>query len=135
MSILAPLKTLFCPSGDVSSGFSKPELAAIFIPGRGIHDIRSLRFTFAGVYGQHSSQLIFPHMCFSRGGMPDLNCRPPAWQSDVLTTRPQRPGRKHGIYMATGGHLFMSHFTKDQGGGTPWSTLFPCIFTTVHLFL
>ena len=48
--------------------------------------------TFAGVYSQHSSQSLSPHACFSRGRIPDLNDRPPAWQADALTTRPQRPG-------------------------------------------
>ena len=48
--------------------------------------------TSAGVYSQHSSQSFSPNECFSRGRMLDLNHRPPAWQADVLTTRPQRPG-------------------------------------------
>ena len=47
--------------------------------------------TSTSVYGQHSSQSLSPHACFSRGRMLDLNHRPPAWQADVLTTRPQRP--------------------------------------------
>ena len=38
--------------------------------------------TIASVYGQHSSQLLSPHICFSRGRMPDLNHRPPTWQLD-----------------------------------------------------
>ena len=48
--------------------------------------------TSASICGQHSSQLLSQHVCFSRGRMPDLNHRPPAWQADALTTRPQRPG-------------------------------------------
>ena len=48
--------------------------------------------TSASVYSQHSSWSLSPHVCFSRGRMLDLNHRPPAWQVDVLTTRPQRPG-------------------------------------------
>ena len=45
--------------------------------------------TSAGVYGQHSSQSLSPHACFSRGRMLDLNHRPPTWQVDMLTTQPQ----------------------------------------------
>ena len=48
--------------------------------------------TSASIYGQHSSQSLSPHACFSRGRMLDLNHRPPAWQVDALTTRPQWPG-------------------------------------------
>ena len=47
--------------------------------------------TSASVYGQHSSQSLFPHACLSRGTMLGLNHRPAAWQADVLTTWPQRP--------------------------------------------
>ena len=46
--------------------------------------------TFTGVYGQHSSQSLSPHMCFSRGRMPDLNHRPPAWQSLGLSNPARR---------------------------------------------
>ena len=69
--------------------------SALFQLCRGIHDTCSLIHlwydTSAGVYGQHSSWLLSPYACFSRGRMPDLNHRPPAWQLDVLTTQPQRP--------------------------------------------
>ena len=51
-------------------------------------EIHLWRDTSAGVY----SRSLSPHACFSRGRMPDLNHRPPAWQVDTLTTRPQRPG-------------------------------------------
>ena len=66
---------------------------------RGIPDICSEIHlwcdTSAGVYGQHSSQSLSPHVYFSRGRMLDLNHRPPAWQADALTTRPQRPGSSY----------------------------------------
>ena len=55
--------------------------------------------TSAGVYSPHSSQSLSPHVCFSRGRMPDLNHRPPAWQADVLTTRPQRPGSFWNVFL------------------------------------
>ena len=55
-------------------------------------DLRYLFDTFAGVYGQHSSRSLSPPASFSRGRILDLNHRPPAWQSDVLTTRPHRLG-------------------------------------------
>ena len=48
--------------------------------------------TSASVYGQHSSRSLSPHACFT-----DLNHRPPAWQADALTTRPQRPGVLAGL--------------------------------------
>ena len=35
--------------------------------------------TSAGVYGQHSSRSLSPHVCFSRDRMLDSNHRPPAW--------------------------------------------------------
>ena len=43
------------------------------------------------IYGQHSSQSLCPHVCFSRCRMPDSNCRPPAWPSDALTTKSRKP--------------------------------------------
>ena len=70
-------------------GFKSRVGSALFELCRGVCDKRSLRFTSAGVYSQHSRQSLSPHACFSRGGMPDLNHRPPAWQADALTTRPQ----------------------------------------------
>ena len=56
-------------------------------------EIHLLCNTSASVYGQHSSWSLSPHACFSRGRMLDSNHRPPAWQADALTTRPQRPGQ------------------------------------------
>ena len=77
---------------------SKREKAALFTLGGGVHDIYSLRFTSGvtplPVYMASIAASYFPHVCFSRGGMPDLNQRPPAWQLDALTTRPQRPGNQ-----------------------------------------
>ena len=35
--------------------------------------------------------MLFPHVCFRRGRMPDLNHIPPAWQADALTTQSQQP--------------------------------------------
>ena len=55
--------------------------------------------TSAGVYGQHSSQSLSPHACFSRGRMPDLNHRPPAWQVDTLTTWPRWPVKWHTFWV------------------------------------
>ena len=38
---VGPLISLFCTSGDVSSGLHKPEWAALFALGGGVRDIRS----------------------------------------------------------------------------------------------
>ena len=64
-------------------GFKARVGSALFKLCWGVHDIHSLRFTSggntsAGVYGQQSSWSLFPHACFSRGRMPNLNHRPPA---------------------------------------------------------
>ena len=94
---LGPLIPLFRTSSDISSGFQSQS---------GFCLIRTLRrctwymfpgihlwcATSASVHSWHSSQSLSPHACFSRGRMPDLNHRPPAWQADALTTRPKRPG-------------------------------------------
>ena len=57
----------------------------------GVNVTRSLRFVsnvtptdplVVSMAASHFS----PHVCFSRGKMPD---RPPAWHADPLTTRPQ----------------------------------------------
>ena len=93
---LGPLIPLFGTSGDISSGFqSQSGFCLIRTLWRHMWytfpEIHLSRNTSAGVYSQHSSQSLSPHVCFSRGRMPDLNHRPPAWQGDALTTRPQRP--------------------------------------------
>ena len=93
---LGPLIPLFRTSGDVSSGFQSQSGFCLIRTSRmctwyTFPEIHLWCNTSAGVYSQHSSQLLSPHACFSRGKMPDLNHRPPAWQADALTTRPQRP--------------------------------------------
>ena len=94
---LGGLIPLFWTSGDVSSGFqSQSGFCLIWTLRRHkwctFPEIHLWCDTSAGVYSQHSSQSFSPHVCFSRGRMPDLNHRPPAWQADALTTRPQWPG-------------------------------------------
>ena len=68
-------------------GFKARVGSALFELCRGIRDIRSPRFTsgatplpvyIASIAAGH----FFPHACFSRGRMLDLNHRPPAWQAD-----------------------------------------------------
>ena len=82
-------------SGNVSSGFQshsgKPYLPL------GVHDVHSLRF-ISGVTPANllmasmlASQFSL-HVCFSRGRMQDLIGRPPAYQSNVLTSRPPVTG-------------------------------------------
>ena len=65
---------------------SKPEWAALFAFGRDICDICSPEIhlwcnNFASVYSNWS---LSPHACFNRGRMPDLNCRSPAWLSELI---------------------------------------------------
>ena len=72
-------------------GFKARVGSALFELYGGVRDICCLRFTSGSVYSQHSCWSLFPHVCFNRGRMPDLNHRSPAWQADALTTRPQRP--------------------------------------------
>ena len=66
--------------------------------------------TSACVYSQHSSQLLSPHACFSRGRMPDLSHRPPAWQADALTTRPQRPNLSVDFLVFTCTSIYFKNF-------------------------
>ena len=92
-----PLIPLFWTSGDVSSGFqSQRGFCLIQILQRWtcntFPEIRLQCDTSASVYSQHNSWSLSPHACFSRGRIPDLNHRPPAWQMHMLTTQPQRPG-------------------------------------------
>ena len=51
-----------------------------------------------------------PHVCFSRGRMPDSIGRPPAYRSDVLTTRPPRPA-----------YYLPQHFKKSENVIRQWS--------------
>ena len=93
---LVPLTSLFQTSGDISSRFpSQSGFCLIRTLWRHtwytVPEIHLWYKASAGLYSQQSSQLLSPHACFSRGRMPDLNHRPPAWQVDVLTTRPQWP--------------------------------------------
>ena len=93
---LGPLIPLFMTSGDVCSGFQS-QSGFCLIPTLQRHtwytfpEIHLWCDTSASVYQQHSSQLLFPHVCFRRGRMPDLNHIPPAWQADALTTQSQQP--------------------------------------------
>ena len=69
----------------------------------GVHDIHSLRFTSGvthlPVYNASIAASRFPHMCVSAEvGCQDLNCRPPARQSDVLPTRPRRPAFLQSVF-------------------------------------
>ena len=98
ISIFGPLIPLFPTSGDVSSGFQSQsgQHSSNFAETYVIY-VHLWCDTSVGVYGQHSNWSLYPHACFRRGRMLDLNHRPPAWQ-EALTTRPQRPGfRVNGL--------------------------------------
>ena len=75
-------------------GFKARVGSALFALGRGVHNIRSLRFTSGAtclpVYNASIAASHLPHMCVSAEvGCRDLNCRPPPQQSDVLPTQPR----------------------------------------------
>ena len=95
---MGPLIPLFWTSGDETSplGFKARVGSALFALGRGLHNIRSLRFTYGvtplPVYNASIAASCLPHMHVSAEvGCRDLNLRPPARQSDALPTRPRRP--------------------------------------------
>ena len=80
-------------------GFKARVGSALFALGGGICDIRCLRFTSGvtplPVYNASIAASGLPLMHVSAEvGSQDLNCRPPARQSDALPTRPQRPAMK-----------------------------------------
>ena len=77
-------------------GFKARVGSALFARGAGIHDIHSLKFTSGvtplPVYNVSIAASCLPHIHVSaQVGCQDLNYRPPAWQSDVLPTRPWQP--------------------------------------------
>ena len=79
-------------------GFKARVGSALFKLCRGIRNIRSLRFTSGAtplpVYNASIAASHLPHMHVSAEvGCWDLNCQPPARQSDTLSTRPRRPAK------------------------------------------
>ena len=79
-------------------GFKARVGSALFELCGGIRDIRSLRFTSGAtplpVYNASTAASRLPHMLVSAEvGCRELNRRPPARQSDALSTQPWRPAR------------------------------------------
>ena len=77
-------------------GFKARVGSALFALGRVVRNIHSLRFTSGAtplpVYNASIAASHLPHMHVSvEVGCWDLNCRPPAQQSNGLPTRPWRP--------------------------------------------
>ena len=79
-------------------GFKARVGSALSALGGGIHAIHSLRFTSGVtpllVYNACIAASHLPHMHISTEMRCwDLNCRPPARQSDALSNQPRRPAR------------------------------------------
>ena len=84
-------------------GFKARVGSTLFAFGGGLHNIHSLRFTSGAtplpVYNASIAASHLPHMRVSAEvGCWDLNCRPPARQSDALPTRPRRPALRENTF-------------------------------------
>ena len=95
---VGPLIPLFQISGDVSSEFQSQSGQPYSHFGRGVFDISSLRFTYGvtplPMYMATIVASCLPNMHIAAEvGCWDFNCRPPAWQSDLLTILPQQPAK------------------------------------------
>ena len=108
-------------------GFKTRVGSALFELCRGIRDIRSLRFTsdvtLLPVYSASIAASRLPHMRVSAEvGCWDLNHRPPAQQSDALSTRPRRP--MGGTFVLFDGHCEtqnrLHNICYGGGDGVAW---------------
>ena len=62
-----------------TSGVSKPEWAALFALGGGLHGVLSARFISCVTHANHlMGSMTGAHACLSKGRMPDSNGIPPS---------------------------------------------------------